>query len=81
MSAELSSPSPHDPDRPEFDCSELPERCKRRFYFKLPHGRVVTITALWISKREWPYRPEARPGSPWCVWRLGPFLVALRVDG
>jgi hypothetical protein len=80
MSAELSSPSPPDPVRPEFDCSELPERCKRRFVIKLPGGRIATLTLLWVSALEWPSRPESKTGSPWHPWRLGPFVLSYRID-
>jgi hypothetical protein len=80
MSVEPSSPSPQPESRPDVDCKDIPDLRKRKFVIRLPRRGIVTLTLLWVHRWEWPLRPESTAGSAWHVWRLGPFLLAFRID-
>jgi hypothetical protein len=57
----------------------LPERSKRRIYFRIPCGQTAVVSVIWMSRREWRRRPEASSSS-WHVWHLGAYCLAVRLD-
>jgi hypothetical protein len=53
---------------------------RREYVLELPDGSIATLSIAFMPRAFWSAGPYAGAPSPWWVWKVGGFVIAVRID-
>jgi hypothetical protein len=53
---------------------------RREYVLELPGGTIATLSIAFMPRAFWASGPYAGTPSPWRVWKVGGFVIAVRID-
>jgi hypothetical protein len=53
---------------------------RREYVLELPDGTIATLSIAFMPRAFWSAGPYAGALSPWRVWKVGGFVIAVRFD-